>query len=54
MEPWGNHAFKFEHNDPFLTFGIITFDVQKDVIQGFHIELPNDDFHFDKLNFVKQ
>lgn len=54
MEPWGNHAFKFEHNDPFLTFGIIHFEVQKDVIKGFDIELPNDDFHFDKLNFVKQ
>jgi CubicO group peptidase (beta-lactamase class C family) len=54
MEPWGNHAFKFEHNDPFLTYGIIHFDVQKDVIKGFEIELPNDDFHFDKLNFDKQ
>lgn len=49
MEPWSDHAFKFDHNDPFLTYGVATFKVELDVIKGFTIELPNDDFHFDKL-----
>lgn len=53
MEAWDDHAFKFEHNDPFLTYGIATFDVDKDVIQGFKIDLPNYDFHFDKLDFKR-
>ena len=52
MQPWNDHAFSFEHNDPFLPYGIVTFDVEKDVIKGFTIELPNYDFHFNKLNFV--
>jgi len=53
MEPWSDHAFKFEHNDPFLPFGIVSFNVEQDQIQGFTLDMPNYDFHFDKLNFVK-
>lgn len=54
MEPWNDHAFKFEVNDPFLPFGAANFDVKEDVIKGFTIELPNNDFHFNKLYFKKQ
>jgi len=54
MEPWNDHAFKFDVNDPFLPFGVASFDVKEDIVKGFTIELPNYDFHFDKLNFVKQ
>ncbi|MBT3646940.1 MAG: serine hydrolase [Flavobacteriales bacterium] len=53
MSPWDDHAFKFEHNDPFLTYGIANFDVDKDVVKGFKIDLPNYDFHFDKLDFKR-
>jgi len=54
MEPWNDHAFKFEVNDPFLPFGVANFDVKEDIINGFTIELPNNDFHFNKLYFKKQ
>ncbi len=54
MEPWNDHAYKFNVNDPFLPFGVATFDVKEDIIKGFTIDLPNYDFHFDKLYFVKQ
>jgi hypothetical protein len=54
MEPWNDHSFKFNVNDPFLPFGVVNFDVEKDQIKGFTIELPNYDFHFDKLYFKRQ
>ncbi|NQV51581.1 MAG: serine hydrolase [Flavobacteriales bacterium] len=54
MSVWNDHAFRFEVNDPFLPYGIATFKVERDVVQGFTIELPNYDFHFDKLNFVRK
>jgi CubicO group peptidase (beta-lactamase class C family) len=54
MEAWADHAFKFEVNDPYLPFGIATFDVVKDQVKGFTIDLPNYDFHFDKLRFIKK
>lgn len=53
MEPWGDHAFRFDHNDPFLTYGVATFKVELDVVKGFTIDLPNYDFHFNKLYFEK-
>jgi hypothetical protein len=54
MSSWNDHAFRFEVNDPFLPFGVATFRVERDVVKGFTIELPNYDFHFDKLNFERQ
>jgi len=51
LTPWSKHAFRFDHNDPFLTYGVISFTVEKDEIKGFPIDLPNQDFHFDKLDF---
>lgn len=54
MTVWNDHAFRFEVNDPFLPYGVATFAVERDVIQGFTIDLPNYDFHFDKLNFKRK
>lgn len=53
MTPWNNHAFRFDHNDPFLPFGVATFKVADERAESFTIELPNNDFHFDKLLFEK-
>lgn len=50
---WSDHAFKFEHNDPFLTFGVVSFEMTDGRPTGFTIDLPNHDFHFHKLNFVR-
>lgn len=54
LAPWDDHTFKWEHKDPFLTYGLIKFEVEDEKVKGFTIDLPNDDFHFDKLHFVKQ
>ncbi|GAB5538703.1 MAG: serine hydrolase [Salibacteraceae bacterium] len=54
LSPWMDHAFRFDHNDPFLTYGVIEFDIEKDLIKGFTIDLPNQDFHFDKLYFERK
>ena len=54
LTDWDDHVFRFDHNDPFLTYGLIKFDVKLDQIQGFTIDLPNNDFHFDKLDFKKK
>lgn len=51
MEPYGDHAFRFEFFDPFLPFGVATFEVVEGKVIGFRIDLPNNDFHFDKLDF---
>lgn len=53
MTPWNDHAFRFDHNDPFLTFGVATFNVEGNQAKSFTIELPNHDFHFDKLLFER-
>lgn len=54
ITPWDDHTFRFNHNDPFLTYALIEFDVELDVIKGFTIDLPNNDFHFDKLYFERK
>lgn len=53
LTPWSDHAFRFDHNDPFLTYGVITFEVKDNKTTGFKMELPNYDFHFDKLDFMR-
>src|SRR6056297_677563 len=54
MENWHYDTFKIEFNDAFLPFGLVTFDFNPagEVI-GFKIDLPSNDFHFNKLNFEK-
>lgn len=53
LTPWDDNAFKFDHNDPFLTYGVVTFNAENGLVNGFKIDLPNYDFHFDKLDFKK-
>ncbi|MEX2595563.1 MAG: serine hydrolase [Salibacteraceae bacterium] len=53
LTPWSDHAFRFDHNDPFLTYGIVKFIVNSNDVDGFTIDLPNYDFHFDKLAFKR-
>jgi CubicO group peptidase (beta-lactamase class C family) len=54
LTPWSKHAFRFDHNDPFLTYGVVKFKVVLDKVKGFEVDLPNDDFHFDKLYFERK
>ncbi len=51
---WHYNTFRVDFRDPFLTFGLVNFELDaygKPV--GFTIDLPSDDFHFDKLHFRK-
>lgn len=51
LSSWDDHAFRWDHQDPFLTFGVISFEMKGKEASGFTVELPNYDFHFDKLDF---
>lgn len=55
LEHWHFDTFKWNHADPFLEPGYITFyfDVDHN-IAGFKIDQYSPDFHFYKLDFVKQ
>jgi CubicO group peptidase (beta-lactamase class C family) len=53
LSAWGDHQFRWDHRDPFLTYGLVQFHVEDNRVIGFSIDLPNDDFHFDKLDFKK-
>ncbi|MFP4023296.1 MAG: serine hydrolase [Thiohalospira sp.] len=55
MEHWHNNSFKVNFNDVYLPFGIINFDVDtlSNQVNGFKIDLPNNDFHFHNLDFKK-
>ena len=51
---WENDSFVFKFNDEFLPRGFANFKLEGAKISGFNIDLPNPDFHFSNLNFVKQ
>ena len=52
---WHYDTFRFDHKDPFLTYGLLTFELDKEgKVTGFTIDLPNGDFHFFNLHFVKK
>ncbi len=51
---WENDSFVFKFNDEFLPRGFANFKVEGGKISGLTIDLPNPDFHFSNLNFVKQ
>ncbi len=54
MEPWKKNTFKVVFKDPFLPYGLITFETNnKNQITGFKIDLPSHDFHFKNLDFKK-
>ncbi len=55
MGHWEDNHFKVNFNDVYLPFGIIQFDVDtlSNQVNGFKINLPNNDFHFHNLDFKK-
>lgn len=54
MEHWQYDTFKIQFNDPFLPWGLVTFEFNSiGEISGFNIDLPNPDFHFFNLHFER-
>lgn len=52
---WHYDTFQWKHADPFLEPGYITFAFDADhKVTGFKVDLHSPDFHFYKLDFVKQ
>lgn len=52
---WHHDTWQWQHNDPFLEFGYVTFYFDADhQISGFKIDQHSPDFHFYKLDFVRQ
>ena len=55
LEHWHYDTWKWNHADPFLEPGYITFEFDADHnVTGFKIDLHSPDFHFWKLDFKKQ
>ncbi|MBS1582463.1 MAG: serine hydrolase [Bacteroidetes bacterium] len=55
LEHWHYDTWKWDHADPFLEPGYITFSFDADhQVAGFTIDLHSPDFHFWKLDFRKQ
>jgi hypothetical protein len=51
---WHYDTWKWEHADPFLEPGYITFEFDTDHhVTGFKVDLHSPDFHFYKLHFEK-
>jgi hypothetical protein len=54
MKHWHYDTFRVDFKDPFLPFGLVTFDFnEKGNPIGFKIDLPINDFHFHNLYFQK-
>lgn len=54
LEHWDNDNYKVQFKDPFLPYGIIRFyKDSKGDLEGFKIDLPSHDFHFELLDFKK-
>jgi CubicO group peptidase (beta-lactamase class C family) len=55
LEHWHYDTWKWNHADPFLEPGYITFEFDADhKVTGFKIDLHSPDFHFWKLHFERQ
>lgn len=54
MEHWQNNEFVFIFNDAFLPRGFARFEVTDGSAKSFTIDLPNPDFHFSNLRFIKE
>lgn len=52
LEHWQGNSYRIKWKDDFLPWGLVTF-VEKDDKYTFTIDLPNPDFHFFNLKFVK-
>ena len=54
LEHWHHDSWKWNHSDPFLEPGYVTFYFDADhKVKGFKIDQHSPDFHFYKLDFVK-
>ena len=54
MEHWNKNTFKIVFKDPFLPYGLVTFEMSdQNKVTGFKIDLPSHDFHFNNLDFKK-
>jgi hypothetical protein len=53
LNHWENDTYVFRFKDEFLPRGFVHFEVENGNVKGFTIELPNPDFHFSNLKFVK-
>ena len=54
MKHWHYDTFRVDFKDPFLPFGLITLDLNsKGEVEGFKIDLPSNDFHFNNLDFER-
>lgn len=52
MKHWHYNTFRVDFKDPFLPFGLVTFDLTSTgEVEGFKIDLPINDFHFENLYF---
>ena len=55
LSHWHFDTFQWQHQDPFLEPGYITFSFDADhKVNGFRIELHSPDFHFHKLDFKRK
>ena len=55
LEHWHYDTWKWNHADPFLEAGYITFEFDADhKVTGFKVDLHSPDFHFWKLDFRRQ
>jgi CubicO group peptidase (beta-lactamase class C family) len=54
LEHWQNNDFVFQFNDAFLPKGFARFEVENGVVTSFTIDLPNPDFHFSNLKFIRE
>jgi hypothetical protein len=54
LEHWHYNTFKVLFKDPYLEYGLVTFDFDSSgKVTGFKIDLPSGDFHFWNLDFRK-
>lgn len=55
LEHWHYDTWKWNHADPFLEPGYVTFEFDTDhKVTGFKVDLHSPDFHFWKLDFRRQ
>lgn len=55
LEHWHYDTWRWNHADPFLEPGYITFEFDADhEVTGFKIDLHSPDFHFYKLHFLRK
>src|SRR5690606_12178474 len=54
LKHWENNRFEIRFKDIFLPRGFVDFQIENGQVQSFTIDLPNPDFHFNNLKFIKK